>query len=165
MPWKLVLACLLAGIAAALPAWPGLALSLEELNGPLPGMRPVPADVVSWHTLGKASLVPARENGAERIVTLAPPEVEALDGQEVKLMGFMLPLDDEAPMRRFLLVEYPLLCAFCLAGSAEPSRIVEVQSAKGIEHREEQVILRGRLEVVHGENHFVYRLHAAELAE
>lgn len=145
---------------------PASALSLEEANEALPGMGVAPPGVTSWDLLGKTSVLFGEENGAYKVTTVVPPEVEAIDGRQVKLMGFMIPVEAEAPARQFLLVEYPADCPFCAIGSAEPSRMVEVDAADGIGWREDQVVLDGRLEVVRGdENGLVYRLREARIAD
>jgi hypothetical protein len=158
---------ILAALAVlALTASSASALSLEEPGGPLPGMRAAPAGVTSWNLLGKASVLYGEGNDAEQVTTIVPPEVEALDGSEVKLMGFMFPVEAELPMKRFLLVEYPSDCAFCLAAGTEPSRIVEAHSPEGLDYLDGQVVLRGRLEIVRGDaDGLVYRLRNTRLED
>jgi hypothetical protein len=149
----------------ALTATPVLALSLEDAPAPLPGMRAPPPGVTSWDVLGKSSVLYGEVDGAAPVTIIVPPEVEALDGREVQLMGFMFPIEAETPMRRFLLVEYPADCPFCLAGAVEPSRLVEVHTPGGADYREDQVIVSGRLEIVRGdEDGLVYRLEEARLS-
>jgi hypothetical protein len=41
------------------------------------------------------------------------PEVEALDGAEVRLEGFMMPFDQAPLQRRFLLTAFAAHCPFC----------------------------------------------------
>lgn len=150
-------------LAATIPATH--ALSIE--NGPaFPSLPPPPPGVTSWDTLGKASVLFGEELGQETVTTLIPPEVEALDGTSVKLMGFMFPMDAEPEPRRFLLVEYPADCPFCLAGAVEPSRMVEVEARRPIPWHDEAVTLAGRLEVVREDaDGLVYRLREARLSE
>jgi uncharacterized protein len=153
---------LLALCAAASPLRPAAALSLEELDGPLPGTSAAPPDVTPWDTLGKTTVL----WGEDSVTTVIPPEVEALDGKQLKLMGFMIPIEAELPMRQFLLIEYPADCAFCAAAGTDPSRVVEVRSSAGVDWLEEQVTVSGRLEVVRNDlDGLVYRLHEARLAE
>jgi hypothetical protein len=146
---------------------PSSAFSLEQPGVALPGSgTAAPPGVTSWDLLGKASVRFTEEDGAEKVTTLVPPEVEALDGRQVKLAGFMFPVEAEPRMRRFLLVEYPADCPFCLAAGTEPSRMVEVDAADGVDWHDDQVVVSGRLEVVHGDaDGLVYRLHEARLTE
>jgi uncharacterized protein len=160
---RTVAATLLLLWAAAAPPPPAAALSLEQLDGPLPGQPPAPPGVTPWDTLGKTTVLWSEDDA---VTTLVPPEVEALDGKEVKLAGFMVPIEAELPMRRFLLIEYPADCAFCAAAGTDPSHVVEVQSSSGIDWLDEQVTVSGRLEVVRNDlDGLVYRLHEARLAE
>jgi hypothetical protein len=146
-------------------AGPAHALSLESAPA-FPSLPPPPPGVTSWDTLGKASVLFGEELGQETVTTLIPPEVEALDGTTVKLMGFMFPIDAEPELRRFLLVEYPADCPFCLAGAVEPSRMVEVEAGRPIPWHDEAVILAGRLEVVREDaDGLVYRLREARLSD
>jgi hypothetical protein len=159
-------ACALTLVFALAGPLPASALSLEEANEALPGFGTASPGVTSWDLLGKASVLFGGENGAYKVTTIIPPEVEAIDGQQVKLMGFMVPVEAEAPARQFLLVEYPADCPFCAIGAAEPSRMVEVDAGEGIDWRDDQVVLDGRLEVIRDdENGLVYRLHEARLAD
>lgn len=162
-----LLCSLLVGCCVAQGAAPAAALSLEQLEAPLPGMRASPPGVTSWDLLGKASVhFEEKEDGAYTATTLIPPEIEALDGQTLQLMGFMVPTDAELRVREFLLVEYPADCPFCVASGTEPSRMVEVRSPAGLDYAEEQVVVSGRLEVVRNdENGLVYRLHDAALVD
>jgi uncharacterized protein len=161
---RTVAAALLLLCAAAAPPPPAAALSLEQLDGPaLPGQPAAPPGVTPWDTLGKTTV---SWNDDDTVTTLVPPEVEALDGRQVKLTGFMVPIEVELPMRQFLLIEYPADCAFCAATGTDPSRVVEVQSSSGIDWLDEQVTVSGRLEVVRNDlDGLVYRLHEAKLAE
>lgn len=154
------LALLFACLLAPLPS-PAFALSVEELNAALPGMREPPPGVTPWSLLGKASVqFHDKDDGSYTVTTLIPPEVEALDGQTLRLMGFMVPIEADVTARKFLLVEAPADCPFCLAGTTEPSRIVEVEAGpKAIALTYTQVVLSGRLEVLKDDmNGLVYRL-------
>jgi uncharacterized protein len=146
---------------------PSSAFTLEQSDVAPPGSgTAAPPGVTSWDLLGKASVLFPEDGGAEEVTTVVPPEVEALDGRQVKLAGFMFPVEAEPRMRRFLLVEYPADCPFCLAAGTEPSRIVEVDAADGVDWHDDQVVVSGRLEVVRGDaDGLVYRLHEARLAE
>ena len=91
--WTAAATLLLLCAAAASP--PAAALSLEQLDGPLPGQSAAPPGVTPWGTLGKTTVL---WNEDDTVTTLVPPEVEALDGKEVKLAGLMVPI--EAPRCR-----------------------------------------------------------------
>jgi hypothetical protein len=84
----------------------------------------VPEGVVGWDTLGKLDV---------RTEVIAPlqaifhtdysAEIKALDGQNVKLMGLIFPLEGGLEHERFLLTAWPPSCPFCLpAGSLADGR-------------------------------------------
>lgn len=163
---KCLIVCIQMFVLALGGSAPALALSLEKLDAGLTGSGTAPAGVTSWDLLGKVSVNFGEENGTEKVTTVIPPEVEAIDGRQIKLMGFMFPIEAQTPMRQFLLVEYPADCPFCLSAGTEASRIVEVNTAEDMDWYDDQVVVSGRLEVIHdNENGLVYRLHQARLAE
>ena len=145
---------------------PAQALSLQDAPSiPSAVLPPAPPGVAPWDVLGRASVVFGEADGKETVTTIIPPEIEALDGAPVTLMGFMFPIEAQPQLRRFLLVEYPADCPFCLAGMVEPSRMVEVEAGPAIEWRDEPVTIEGRLEVVRSDaDGLVYCLRDAHLA-
>jgi hypothetical protein len=125
----------------------------------------VPEGVVSWDTLGHLEV---------RTETLAPlqtrfhtdytPAIKALADQEVKLMGFIYPLEGGTAHGHFLLTAWPPSCPFCLP--AGPSQMVEVFAPEPIEFGEGAVMLTGRFELLQDDpSGLYYRLHDAELLE
>jgi hypothetical protein len=131
-----------------LPIDPALLNDLPELQG-----------VVSWRLLGQ---VKPTQVGS-RVVPQFAPAIRALDRQEVKLQGFMLPIVTGETHDHFLLTMRPPHCPFCL--SLGPEYIVEVRAAKPIRHTYEPVVLSGRFAVL-DEDPFglYYRLTAAQLS-
>src|SRR5262245_40156774 len=71
--------------------------------------------VVSWETLSKVSLTRQKD----RYVPEFSKEIAALDKREVRLKGFMLPLEQGLAQKHFLLSAQPPECAFCMPGTAE----------------------------------------------
>ncbi len=72
-----------------------------------------------------------------------PPEVRALNGQEVALSGFILPLDTAIRTRHFLISRYTPVCFFCPPG--EPNEVAEVMTKAGVRLTDRLVNVRGRL--------------------
>ena len=101
-----------------LPPSPYLAKPLPELKG-----------VVSWKTLGQVT--PVRQQ--DRFIPQFSKDVAALDKKEIKLQGFMMPLDMGEKQKRFLLVALPPSCAFCLPGG--PDQLVEVVAKTPVKDR------------------------------
>jgi hypothetical protein len=119
------------GADAPLPPSPYLGKPLPELKG-----------VVSWRTLAQVEAVRVKD----RYVPQFSKDVTALDRKEVKLQGFMMPLDMSDRQKRFLLVALPPTCAFCLPGG--PEQVVEVLAKTPVKYGFEPIVLSGRLTVL-----------------
>jgi hypothetical protein len=119
---------------------------LQELDG-----------VVSWRLL---SSVTARLE-RNRVVPQFPSAVQALNGQQVKLQGFMMPLEPVGLQRHFLLSSVPTTCSFCVP--AGPEGLVEVRMATPLKYSVDAVIVQGKLAVLSEDKYgLFYRLEAAQ---
>jgi hypothetical protein len=96
--------------------------------------------VLSWRTLG--SVWPVGDRGV-----MFAPEVEALDGAEVRLEGFMMPLDQAPRQRRFLLTAFAAHCPFCTPVDFPP--MVEVVGREPVPLAPSGLTVRGRLKLRH----------------
>jgi uncharacterized protein len=110
---------------------PYMAKPLPELKG-----------VVSWKTLGQVTPVKQQD----RFVPQFSKEIVALDKKDVKLQGFMMPLDMGEKQKRFILVALPPSCAFCLPGG--PDQLVEVVARTPVKFGFEPIVLSGRFAVL-----------------
>jgi hypothetical protein len=72
--------------------------------------------------------------------------ITALDKKEVRLQGFMMPLDMGEKQKRFILSALPPSCAFCLPGG--PDQLVEVQAKTAVKYGFDPIVLSGRLTVL-----------------
>jgi len=91
------------------------------------------------------------------------PQVEALDGKDVTVEGYMLPYDDQAKQRQFLLTAFPAHCPYCMPGGM--ASLIEVDAAAGVPTTEQRILLRGRLELLRGDGFgLLYRLRNATVA-
>jgi uncharacterized protein len=144
--WRALLAApalLLLPLALNQPAF-AQAGPQHDLSG-VPPMAPVLPEVkgvVSWNTLAKVKQVKSRD----RILPEFSKEVAALNNQEVKIQGFMMPLEPGERQKHFLLSITPQSCSFCLP--AGPEGIVEVRSKTPIKYTFEPVIVSGRMSVM-----------------
>jgi hypothetical protein len=120
--------------------------------------RHAPRDVVLWGELERTLL--RRESG--RIVAVFTPAVRKLDGRVVSLVGFMTPVDAGQRHARFLLSAKPILCPGC-DSAPTPTEIVEVLAVAAQAPQAGQVTMRGKLELVRGEDGLVYRLRNARV--
>lgn len=134
---------------APVPIPPGL---------PGSGSDATPPGTISWSVLGKARTV---QRADKRTGPQYTPEIKALNGQNVKLYGFMMPLDGGSrKQKRFLLVAWPPHCSFCMPGG--PELMAEVLADKPIDYSIEPVILAGKLQVLEDDIVY-YRLTGASL--
>ena len=106
--------------------------------------------VISWNLLGKVTTVKDKN----RLVPQFEPAVTALDQTEVKVQGFMMPLDPGEKQKHFLLTAMPQTCAFCLPGG--PESIVEVKTKAPIKYGFEPLLLSGKLAVLKSDPMGVY---------
>ncbi len=83
-------------------------------------LLPERAGVVSWRTL--AQVTPVKQG--DRMVPEFSKDILALDKRDVKVQGFIIPLDMGDRQTRFLLAAVPPHCSFCMP--AGPDAIVEV---------------------------------------
>jgi uncharacterized protein len=123
---------------------------LAQSHVPPPGadpsaqFKPLPErkDVVSWKTLAQVELVKQKD----RFVPQFASSVAALDAKEVKIQGFMMPLEMGDKQTHFILSAMPQSCAFCMPGG--PESLVEVKTKKPVAFGFEAIVLTGKLSVL-----------------
>ena len=123
------------------------------------GADPAPAGTVPWQLLQSTKTV---QKANKKFGPDFPKAVKDLDKQQVKLYGFMMPLDQAKKQKRFLLSAYPPHCSFCLTGG--PESLVEVLADAPIEFTFEPVVVSGRLAVL-DDDVVYYRLTNAAAAK
>ena len=125
----------------------------------------VPEGVVGWDTLGNLEVRSEAIAPLQAIFhTDYSPEVKALNGQEVKLMGFIYPLEGGLEHEHFLLTAWPPSCPFCLP--AGPSQMVEVFCKDPVEFSDGAIMLAGTFETLKDDpSGMYYRMRGAELLE
>ena len=100
------------------------------------------SDIVSWKLLAQVELVKVKD----RYVPQFASSVAALDAKEVKVQGFMMPLEMGDKQSHFILAAMPQDCAFCMPGG--PEQLVEVRSKRPVAYGMEPIVLTGRLAVL-----------------
>jgi uncharacterized protein len=116
----------------------GLPSAVDYSNAILPER----AGVVSWKTL--AQVQPVKQGG--KMVNEFAKDILALDRKDVKVQGFMIPLDIGEKQKRFLISAVPPHCGFCLP--AGPDAIVEVQAKAPVNYTFDPIIVSGKFAVV-----------------
>jgi uncharacterized protein len=109
-----------------------------------PALAQAPATqaVLSWEALGQAGIV----KKGDRFVPQYPKEVAALDSKEVKLQGFMMPLEVGGAQKRFLLSAQPTDCGYCVPGG--PEQLVEVQAKVAVKYVTDPIYVTGKFVLV-----------------
>ncbi len=108
---------------------------LEELPG-----------VISWKVLAKVTL--------KNEVPFFDKEIEALNGQKVKVQGFMMPLEQTEKHKHFLLSVNPPSCSFCYPAEAEG--LIEIYTTKSIEFSYDPILISGTLQVLKNDEMGLY---------
>ncbi len=137
------LAILLAGLSLGA----GMALAQTPPAGmQMPGGGTVdaqPAGTVPWQLLQQAKTVQKPDKKYGPVFTR---EIRKLDKQDVKLYGFMMPLEQTRLQKRFLLASFPPHCPFCMPGG--PESMVEVVADQAVEFTYEPIIVAGRMAIL-----------------
>ena len=119
-----------------------LAVALMAAVGVVAQTLPDRKDVVSWKLLAQVELVKVKDRYQPQFSS----GVAALDAKEVKVQGFMMPLEMGDKQTHFMLSAMPQSCAFCLPGG--PEQIVEIKSKTPVKYTFDPVILTGKLAVL-----------------
>lgn len=120
-------------------------------------MLPELSGVVSWKTLGEVE--PVKQNG--RMVPQFSSKILGLSGTQVRVQGFILPMDLGDAQKHFLISAVPPHCPFCLP--AGPDAVVEVFARKPIGYSMEPILVSGKLAVLADDpSGLLYRLTEAE---
>lgn len=144
-------------VPALLPAGAS-ALTLQEIPHPRAAVR-APADAVSWDLLGEAGPLQVADAALSRF----PAELRALGGTEVKLYGYLYPLEEGPAHRQFLLGGLAYHCGLCLL--SDPTQLVLATAAQPVAYQDEPVLVQGRLELVEDpDSRLFYRLTGARAA-
>ena len=148
------LATILASFAVAIAA---LAATPTPIQPSLSaGIDAAPPGTVSWQVLQQAKTVQKADKKFGPVFT---PEIKQLDKRDVKLYGFMMPLDQSRKQKRFLLASFPPHCAFCLPGG--PESMVEVIADTPIEFTYEPIVVSGRMAVLEDDVVYYRLTHAS----
>lgn len=112
---------------ANLPPSPFAGKPLPELKG-----------VVSWKTLADVKTVKQKD----RFTPEFGKSVATLDKQEVRLQGFMMPLELGEKQKHFIIAALPPTCSFCMPGG--PEQMVEVRAKTPVKYGLEPIVISGR---------------------
>ena len=153
--------------AVLLASTPAAALNTGIASQPLPsaadyasGLLPERAGVVSWKTLSHVE--PVKKDG--KMIAAFSTEILGLDRTDVKVQGFMIPLDIGEKQKRFLLSAVPPHCQFCLP--AGPDEIVEIEAKSPVAYTFDPIVVGGKFSVVKDDaTGILYRMTGASRVE
>ena len=92
-------------------------------------------------------------------------EIKALDGKEVTVKGFIIPVEGYKSHKEFILSAFPYsMCFFC--GGAGPESVMEVTAIEPVEYEAEAIVLKGKLHLNSTDvNKLMYSLSDAKLVK
>ncbi len=118
-----------------------------------------------WKTLSKITFKMEKDEfmGFKVKVPVFSKEVLALDGKEITVRGYIIPVEGYKNHKTFVFSLYPYnMCYFC--GGAGPETVMDVSAIEGIQYTADPVILKGRFELITGDiNELFYSLSNAKL--
>ena len=99
-------------------------------------------EVVPWKTFAQVQMTKTKDGFAPQFAE----SVAVLDQKEVKIQGFMLPLESGEKHVLFILSAVPPTCSFCMPGG--PDAVVEVHAKRGLAYTDNPVMVKGKLAVL-----------------
>ena len=91
--------------------------------------------------------------------------VKALEGKEITMKGYIIPVEGYASHTEFIFSAFPYnMCFFC--GGAGPETVMEVIAKEPIKYTAEQIYIKGILSLNTDDiNHLMYKLTDVTLAK
>ncbi len=89
--------------------------------------------------------------------------LQKLDGQEITIKGYIIPIEGYKSHKEFVFSAFPYsMCFFC--GGAGPETVMEVFSTEAVKYTDDPVTLKGKLELNNDDiNRLIYSLNDAVL--
>lgn len=120
-----------------------------------------------WKTLAKITYKKEYDElmGFKIDVPVFSAQIKKLEGTEVIVKGYIIPVEGYKSHKEFILSAFPYnMCFFC--GGAGPETVMEVEAVEGIEYSAEQVYIKGKLSLNDTDiNHLMYLLTDAQLVK
>ncbi|MFT7120236.1 MAG: hypothetical protein ACJAZ9_000406 [Neolewinella sp.] len=120
-----------------------------------------------WKTLSKITYEKKFDEllGFKVDVPVFSEEIQALEGKEVEVSGYIVPVEGYKSHNEFVFSAYPYnMCFFC--GGAGPETVMEVTSIDPVKYSTDRVLLRGKLALNSDDiNRLMYVLTDAKLVK
>lgn len=121
----------------------------------------------SWKTLSKITFKKQYDEflGFKVDVPVFSNDVQKLDGKEITIRGYIIPVEGYKSHKEFVFSAFPYnMCFFC--GGAGPETVMEVTALEAIEYTADPVTIKGILQLNSGDiNKLIYSLTEVELVE
>ena len=118
-----------------------------------------------WKTLSKISYKKEYDElmGFKIDKPVFSESVRALEGKEVTIKGYIIPVEGYKSHKEFIFSAYPYsMCFFC--GGAGPETVMEVEAVEGVKYSADAIILKGTLQLNDKDiNRLMYKLSGAKL--
>ncbi|MDH3650653.1 MAG: hypothetical protein OEQ53_13300 [Saprospiraceae bacterium] len=120
-----------------------------------------------WKTLAKITFTKQYDElmGFKVDVPVFSEDLKELEGEEVTIRGYIIPVEGYKSHKEFIFSAYPYnMCFFC--GGAGPETVMEVFASEPVEYSAEQVTLKGKLELNATDiNRLMYALNEAVIVK
>ncbi len=120
-----------------------------------------------WKTLAKITFKKQYDEmlGFKVDVPVFSDDVKKLAGKEVKVKGYVIPVEGYKSHKEFVFSAYPYnMCFFC--GGAGPETVMEVYSKEAIKYSADPIVIKGKLELNDSDvNRLIYTLRDVELVK
>lgn len=125
-----------------------IAMSSQFFGQASEAAEEAPAKENVWKTLSKITYKKEYDEflGFKIDKPVFAESVEAMEGQEVTVKGYIIPVEGYKSHTEFIFSAYPYnMCFFC--GGAGPETVMEVESLEDVEYTAEQIVLKGKLKL------------------
>ena len=117
-----------------------------------------------WKTLAKITFKKEYDElmGFKVDVPVFGKEIKALEGKEVTIKGYIIPVEGYKSHKEFIFSAFPYnMCFFC--GGAGPETVMEVFATESVKYTTDPIYLKGKLELNASDiNRLMYALNNAE---
>ncbi len=124
-------------------------------------------DTNVWSTLAKITYKKQMDEvmGFKVDIPVFSDDVKALEGKEVTIKGYIIPVEGYKSHNEFVFSAFPYnMCFFC--GGAGPETVMEVYATDPVKYSAKQVVLKGKLELNDKDiNRLMYALKDAVLVK
>jgi len=125
------------------------------------------AQETTWKTLAKITYTKQYDElmGFKVDVPVFSEDIKALEGQEVEVKGYIIPVEGYKSHKEFIFSAFPYtMCFFC--GGAGPESVMDVYAKNPVEYSADQLTIKGKLELNATDiNRLMYSIHDAEVIE